>query len=104
MPSTPSTLPKGRPDNRFARLPSPREMGLTYAQHAALTKIRRLEAEVIETLSYHTIADNAVRISEIERLIETHFPSDLERLQAKRQLAFEPAAATVAAEERALAS
>ncbi len=88
--------------------PSPsgrRLAGMTERQSNVFRRIQRLEREIIETISYHTVADNAIRIAEIERLIAAHFADDWARLQAARQpIPMELDTTEVATEQRALAS
>lgn len=95
--------------HRFPRLPKASELGISYTQRAALSRIRRLEAELIEELSVWDIKVAETRLAAIETLMQQHFGADTDwrRLNAARQpIAFpdQQPSTSVASEPRALAS
>ncbi len=58
--------------------------GLTYVQTAALTRIMRLESEIIEEASYWTTTDCLSKMNQIKNLMDKHFPGQWEVLEKKQ--------------------
>jgi hypothetical protein len=60
--------------------------GLNYRKSLMVNTIHLMEKRLMANLSYLTIKDAEVKIAEIERLIQKHFPEDWDKFLIRREV------------------